>query len=168
MICSQSAPGSKPSLTDSGIAEPRGNSFSGFRAEDLLRHVTPVVTAVMVDAEFFLKRSRRLFGDSDPDATADRLHRLARDHLIESRGRRIARLYRIFVYDAPPACWKGHTPLGKRALDLSKSPIAQWRHRFHLRRDPAVTPDPISYHTHIGHDDAQIGYDVRSALRRTP
>lgn len=131
MIKPSSAPGSKPSLTDSGIAEPRGNSFSGGSAVDLLRHVTPVVTAVMVDAEFFLKRARRLFGTTSPRDAAERLHKLALDHLNDAKGRRTARLYRIFVYDAPPAAWKGHTPLGKKSLNLAQSPTAQWRHEFH-------------------------------------
>ncbi|MCX7672777.1 MAG: NYN domain-containing protein [Thiobacillaceae bacterium] len=131
MIMPSSAPGSKPFLTDSGIAEPRGNSFSGGRAADLLRHVTPIVTAVMVDAEFFLKRARRLFGHQSPSNAAEKLHKLALDHLNDAKGRRIARLYRIFVYDAPPTAWKGHTPLGKKSIDLSRSPTAQWRIEFH-------------------------------------
>ncbi|MGK0673182.1 MAG: NYN domain-containing protein [Halothiobacillaceae bacterium] len=62
---------------------------------------------------------------------AERLHKLELDHLNDAKGRRTARLYRIFVYDAPPAAWKGHTPLGKKSLDLAKSPKAQWRQEFH-------------------------------------
>lgn len=131
MITSPSAPGSKPSLTDSGIAEPRGNSFSGSRDADLLRHVTPVVTAVMVDAGFFLKRAKRLFGPVSPRDAAEKLHKLSLDHLNDTKGRRTARLYRIFVYDAPPAVWKGHTPVGKKSLDLAQLPPARWRYEFH-------------------------------------
>lgn len=127
-----SAPGSKPSLIDSGIAEPRGSSFSGPGTGDLLRHVTPIVTAVMVDAGFFLKRARHVFGSLSPEAAAKKLHRLALDHLNDNKDRqRTARLYRIFVYDAPPVAWKGHTPLGKKSLDLGKSDTALWRHKFH-------------------------------------
>lgn len=131
MIYPSSAPGSKPSLIDSGIAEPRGDSRSGSNGVDLLRHVTPVVTAVMVDAGFFLKRARRIFGNQEPDHLAKKLHRLALDHLNDAEGRRTARLYRVFVYDAPPSAWKGHTPLGKKALDLSRTPTAETRNRFH-------------------------------------
>ena len=131
MLGSASAPGSKPSLTDSGIAEPRGDSFSSSGTGDLLRHVSPVVTAVLIDVGFFLRRARRLFGDLAPQEAAKRLHRQALDHLNDDRGRRTARLYRIFVYDAPPALWKGHTPLGRKSIDLSKSSTAQWRHAFH-------------------------------------
>ncbi len=87
----------------------------------------------MVDAEFFLRRARRLFGSLSPEAAAKKLHGLALDHLNENnKGRqRVARLYRIFVYDAPPAAWKGHTPLGKKSIDLGKSATAEWRHKFH-------------------------------------
>lgn len=131
MIKPSSAPGSKPSLTDSGTAEPRGNSFPGGHTADLLRHITPVVTAVMVDAEFFLRRARRLFGELTPSDMADQLHKMALTHLNDSNGQRTARLYRIFVYDAPPAAWKGHKPLSKRPLDLSRSATAQWRRAFH-------------------------------------
>lgn len=131
MLKPSTAPGSKLSLTDSGIAEPRGNSFSGGRSADLLRHLTPVVSAVMVDAGFFLRRARRLFGDLSPREAAEKLHKLALDHLNDARGQRTARLYRIFVYDAPPTAWKGHTPLGRKPLDLAQSPTAQWRHDFH-------------------------------------
>jgi len=132
MMGPSSAPGSKPSLTDPGMAEPRGNSFSGGCAADLLRYTTPTVTAVMVDAGFFLKRARHVYGALSPREAADKLHKLALCHLNDPKtGLPMARLYRIFVYDAPPATWKGHTPLGRKSLDLAKSPVAQWRREFH-------------------------------------
>jgi len=53
MVNPLSAPGSKPARTHSGQAEPRGDSSS----ESILRHMSPTVTAVMVDAAFFLKRA---------------------------------------------------------------------------------------------------------------
>lgn len=138
MIQSSSALGSKPSLTHSGNAEPRGDSFSGpngsangERSSNLLRHLSPVVTAVLVDAEFFLRRAHRIFGPQTPQAAADKLHWLALAHLNDAKGRRSARLYRIFVYDAPPAAWKGHTPLGKKSIDITHSPTTLWRREFH-------------------------------------
>jgi len=131
MVKLSSAPGSKPSLTDSGNAEPRGVPISSSPTRSLLAHVSPTVTAVMVDAAFFLHRSRRIFGDQTPKQAAGKLHRLALDHLNDGRRRRVARLYRIFVYDAPPAAWKGHTPLGKQAVDFLKTPTAGWRRDFH-------------------------------------
>jgi hypothetical protein len=54
MIVSRSALGSKPALTDSELAEPRGFSF--------LRHSSLTLTAVLVDAGFFLKRAARIYG----------------------------------------------------------------------------------------------------------
>lgn len=138
MIQPSSALGSKPSLTHSGNAEPRGDSFSGSngsqnggRSGDLLRHLSPVVAAVLVDAGFFLTRAHRIFGSLPPKAAAEKLHSLALTHLNDAKGRRTARLYRIFVYDAPPAAWKGHTPLGKKSIDFTNSPTAQWRREFH-------------------------------------
>jgi hypothetical protein len=101
MISPRSAPGSKPALTDSELAEPRGFSF--------LRHCSLTLTAVLVDAGFFLKRATRIYGPQAPEVTARQLHRIALDHLNDDRGHRVSRLYRIFVYDAPPAEWKGHT-----------------------------------------------------------
>ena len=131
MIRSSSAPGSKPSLSHRGSAEPRGSSFLRSRPTELLYHVSPTVTAVMVDAGFYLIRARRIFGRQHPDEAAKKLHQLALNHLNDDNGQRIARLYRIFVYDAPPAIWKGHTPIGKKAIDLSQSATAKWRTTFH-------------------------------------
>ncbi|MEX0387406.1 NYN domain-containing protein [Spiribacter onubensis] len=57
---------------------------------------------------------------------------MALGHLNDSQsGERVARLYRIFVYDAPPSGWKGHTPISKRALDYSQTATARWRTAFH-------------------------------------
>lgn len=131
MVKASSAPGSKSSLNDPENAEPGGNSFQGGRKSDLLRHVTPTVTAVMVDAGFFLKRARAIFGSLSPELAAEKVLHLALDHLNDSSGRRTSRLYRIFVYDAPPASWKGHTPLKKDSVDFSKTDIAKWRNEFH-------------------------------------
>jgi uncharacterized LabA/DUF88 family protein len=106
-------------------------STNDLQAGDLLRHLSPLVTAILVDAEFFLKRARYIFGPQPPDAAANKLHRLALEHLNDDKGRRTARLYRIFVYDAPPAAWKGHKPISKEPVDIFLSPTAQWRREFH-------------------------------------
>lgn len=127
-----SAPGSTPSLGHPGSADPRGFCFSDTRT-DLLRHVTPVVSAILVDAAFFLRRSRQIFGEAPPETTAKRLHRIALDHLNDDQGRRIARLYRIFVYDAPPVIWRGHTPVSKIPINLGDSGTATWRRSFHQK-----------------------------------
>lgn len=123
MIHTQSALGSKPTLSNSGSAEPGGFSF--------LRHSSPTITAVLVDAGFFLKRALRIYGHQLPDAIARHLHKLALEHLNDEKGRRVARLYRIFVYDAPPVAWKGHLPISKKPVDFGNSDTARWRLAFH-------------------------------------
>ena len=123
MISTRSALGSTPALTYPELAEPRGFSF--------LRHSSLTLTAVLVDAGFFLKRATRIYGHQTPEATARQLHRMALDHLNDERGRRVARLYRIFVYDAAPADWRGHTPIGKQFIDYGRSDLAEWRRAFH-------------------------------------
>jgi len=101
------------------------------KTSDLLYHVSPTITAVMVDVGFYLTQAQRIFGKQFPDDAARSLHKQALDHLNDSKGRRVARLYRIFVYDAPPAVWKGHSPLSKKAIDLGESATAKWRNTFH-------------------------------------
>lgn len=123
MIAYRSAPGSKLALTDSEPAEVRSSSF--------LRYASPTVTAILVDAGFFLKRAARIYGHQNPETAARQLHRIALTHLNDDHGRRVARLYRIFVYDAPPADWKGHAPISKRSVDYGRSDLAQWRRAFH-------------------------------------
>ncbi len=127
MIEKSSAPGSKPSQTHSGRADPGGVSFSN----SILGHISPTVTAVLVDVAFFLKRARLIFGRLTPQEAAQRLHRVALDHLNGARNQRVARLHRIFVYDAPPVAWKGHRPISKTPVDLLQSPTARWRSDFH-------------------------------------
>jgi uncharacterized LabA/DUF88 family protein len=130
MVKPSSALGSKPSLTDSEIADPKGFSTSR-QLNVLLRHLSPIVTAVLIDAEFFLKRLRYIFGTLSPNEAAQKLHEMALQHLNADNGRRPARLYRIFVYDAPPAKWKGHTALEKKSIDISQTDLARWRREFH-------------------------------------
>jgi uncharacterized LabA/DUF88 family protein len=132
MIKPTSALASTPSLIDPETAEPKGIPFSGspqsISTDDLMHHFSPIVTAVMVDAEFFLRRVKRICGELSPEEAALKLHEMALLHL---NGRHPSRLYRIFVYDAPPAEGRHHTPLNKRSLDFSKSDLAIWRRAFH-------------------------------------
>jgi hypothetical protein len=69
MIPTSSAPGSKPALTNPELAEPRGFSF--------LRRCSLTLTAVLVDAAFFLKRAARIYGHQTPEMAAKQLHRIA-------------------------------------------------------------------------------------------
>ena len=57
-----------------------------------LRHSSLTLTAVLVDASFFLKRAARIYGKQTPEATAKQLHRIALDHLNDEQGHRVARL----------------------------------------------------------------------------
>jgi uncharacterized LabA/DUF88 family protein len=94
--------------------------------------MSPIVTAILVDAGFFIKRARWIFGRQKPEDAAAKLHRIALGHLNHGKtGLRVARLYRILVYDAPPAEWKGHSPISKQAVDYSQTPTALWRRAFH-------------------------------------
>jgi len=159
-----SAPGSTPSHDHPGSAEPRGLSFSDTRF-DLLRHVTPVIAAVLIDAAFFLRRSRVIFGEAPAEAAARRLHKMALDHLHDDQGRRIARLYRIFVYDAPPAIWRG---MRKVALRLGEVPASH----VHWQLKPGVIKElakGLRKWEALGDDDFQLnlrqkGVDMRLGL----
>jgi hypothetical protein len=95
-----------------------------------------------VDAGFFLKRAARVYGQQSPEAAAKQLHRITLDHLNDDQGRRVARLYRIFVYDAPPAEWKGHMPISKRSVDYGRSDLAHWRRTFHQHRSAQLPKGP--------------------------
>lgn len=123
MISVKTALGSTPALTKSRACRPPGLF--------LLRHSSPTLTAVLVDAGFFLKRAASIYGRRSPEAMAKQLHHIALDHLNDTQGRRVARLYRIFVYDAPPAEWKGHTPISKKFVNFETSEFARWRRSFH-------------------------------------
>lgn len=156
MMHPQSAPGSKPAPTNLGQAEPRGFSF--------LRHVSPTLTAVLVDAAFFLKRAQIIYGRHSAQEVARQLHKIALGHLNDDGGHRVSRLYRIFVYDAPPALWKGHLPVSGQAVDFSKSNESKWRLEFHeslkcLRKVALRLGEVPTTHTHW-----QLKPDVSKAL----
>lgn len=42
-----------------------------------------------------------------------------------------AELYRIFFYDCPPLTKKMHRPISKKAIDLAKTPEAEFRFQVH-------------------------------------
>ena len=113
MIPSRSAPGSKPALTDSELAEPRGFS--------LLRHSSLTLTAVLVDGGFFLKRAAQT-----PDAAARQLHRIALDHLKAAQAMNLGLDGLTDLFAAP------RVPEGLCAID------ARARHR--RQRDPTGDP----------------------------
>jgi len=71
-----SASGSKHSRLHSGNAESRG-FFASKEMHRLLTHLSPVVAAVLVDAAFFLRRSKSIFGEQSPEESAKKLHEIA-------------------------------------------------------------------------------------------
>lgn len=98
--------------------------------------------AFLVDADFFLRQRRYHLNDpaaDDPRIAAKDLRRHCQRHLYW-RQEQIGRLYRIFVYDCPPIQKKAHQLVTKRAIDFSKTPLAQFRLKFHdeLRHTPNV------------------------------
>lgn len=86
-------------------------------------------TAILVDGDFFLRCHRRISGQQEPERVAQELHRICLDHLRQKDGTR--ELYRIFFYDCPPVMKKVHNPLTGKALDFSKTPVAEFRLRLH-------------------------------------
>lgn len=93
-------------------------------------------TAVLIDGAFFIKRIRALKLAQDPyDAArfADLAFSYALLHLnhkISGKGH-TDDLYRIFFYDCVPFEKKMHNPISGRAVDFSKTPEAQFRHKLH-------------------------------------
>jgi uncharacterized LabA/DUF88 family protein len=93
-----------------------------------------MVTAILVDGAFFLKRFPKLYKDcdySDPSMVAKTMHKMACYHLNDYKGSQIHDLYRIFFYDCPPITKKAHYPISKKAIDFSKTPTAKFRLELH-------------------------------------
>jgi uncharacterized LabA/DUF88 family protein len=91
-------------------------------------------TAIFVDAGFFLKRFPKAYrgkDSRDPAIVAKTLHEMALDHLTQKAAADRKDLYRIFVYDCPPLTKKVEYPVSKNSVDFSRTPIAQFRARFH-------------------------------------
>ena len=79
MVGEISTPGSKRPARHPGAAEP-----GGFILEPA---ASPVVTAVLVDAAFFIKGMRRLYGRAaSPELVAKKLHATGLKHLNEWDG----------------------------------------------------------------------------------
>jgi uncharacterized LabA/DUF88 family protein len=88
-----------------------------------------MATAILIDGDFFIRRYRFLIGNQRAQKVANDLHRMCREHLKQSDGKR--ELYRIFFYDCPPLTKKAHNPISKKAVDFSATPTAIWRTELH-------------------------------------
>ncbi|MBU2786189.1 NYN domain-containing protein [Acidithiobacillus ferriphilus] len=90
-----------------------------------------VVTAVLIDGAYFVKRFRAIEPRNAHDGkrAAEQAWRYAVRHLAERNSK--SELYRIFFYDCPPVEKKMHLPFSKEAIDFSKSPEALFRRELH-------------------------------------
>lgn len=106
-------------------------------------------TALVIDGAYFLRRFKKAFpkrDPSDPQAVAKAVEWLAFYHVAtritpsvmnaklatqQWRPEESEFLYRIFFYDCPPLTKKMHYPVSGKAIDLSRSPEAEFRFQFH-------------------------------------
>lgn len=89
-------------------------------------------TAILVDGGFFLRRYRRIYGDTDPGVAASKMHELCMNHLYDRKTRRReSDLYRILFYDCPPMKKKAHLPISRKAIDYGKTDTFEFRTAFH-------------------------------------
>lgn len=93
-------------------------------------------TAVLVDGNFYLHRSKSLWGKKDPCDRAKELHDYAVKHITKSRDAKIEygkrSLYRIFYYDCPPLdSGSVHQPWDGGCRTFSKkNPSNRWSSDF--------------------------------------
>ncbi|WP_315524017.1 NYN domain-containing protein [Pseudoramibacter alactolyticus] len=88
-----------------------------------------ITTAILVDGDFYLKRSRKVFGNRSPEDRAKELYNYCTRHLTENHRRH--KLYRIFYYDCPPMTTTVYHPLRKDNENFSSSQQSRWRKDFH-------------------------------------
>jgi len=85
-------------------------------------------TAILVDGGFFRKRSKFLWGEHAPAATADALAAYCKRHLREHSTHH--ELYRIFYYDCPPVEKQVYHPFLKRTVNLGATRDYAWMCEF--------------------------------------
>ena len=88
-------------------------------------------TAILVDGAFYLKMSKKLFGEKNPEERADELYEYCLRHLKYPHKDSCRELYRIFFYNCPPSDKTVYNPLTKKSVNLSKQPIYKWTNDFH-------------------------------------
>ena len=94
-----------------------------------------IKAAILIDGGYFLRRLptvRRDINVHDPKAVAQSVNQLVRGHLSQLNDvyglpNYFQLLYRTFYYDAQPYEGKEHTPVGRRAIDYSKTSQAAFR-----------------------------------------
>ncbi len=88
--------------------------------------------AILVDGGFYNRRAKSLWGDHDPVASAEILHKYCMQHLIHKENKNTVRdqLYRIFYYDCPPMDRNVYHPLLKKDKSMKKEPLYTWMTEF--------------------------------------
>lgn len=89
-----------------------------------------VPTAILIDGGFFLSRYRFIYPegqDHSPERIVENLMKIACSHAFRHHGDP----YRIFFYDCKPFSKKAHNPVTKKAIDFSKTKVAEHRTKIH-------------------------------------
>lgn len=90
-----------------------------------------MLTAILIDGSFFLKRYRSIYGSSNsPKKVAQDLHDMCKKHTPASYYD-TSELYRIFFYDCPPLDKKFQHPLTKKGIDFKKTTEYSFRMNLH-------------------------------------
>jgi uncharacterized LabA/DUF88 family protein len=120
------------------------------------RKADQVLTAILIDGAYFVKRFRAIEPHNAHDAqrATDLAFRWALSHLQEDNSKHD--LYRIFFYDCPPLTKKLHNPISKKAVDFGQSDEARFRLALHecLKRKRKVA-------LRLGH----LAQDVRWTIK---
>jgi uncharacterized LabA/DUF88 family protein len=94
----------------------------------ILKEVSMIRLAILVDGAFYRKRAHYFWGDVDPAKRAKELYDYCRKH--SSNKNEDISLYRVFYYDCPPSNKRVYHPLTQKTVDLSKSDINKWTVNF--------------------------------------
>lgn len=81
-----------------------------------------MLTAILVDGSFYIKRYRALIGKDVPAIqVAKDLYTMCLAHLTAHHKGKSNDLYRILFYDCEPISKKAHNPVNNKPIDFSKS-----------------------------------------------
>jgi len=88
--------------------------------------------AILVDGGYYLRRAKKLWGETTGEEAATMLHDYCCLHLSHKEGGQTVRdnLYRIFYYDCPPLDRSVFHPLLQRNKSMKKEPLYQFMMSF--------------------------------------
>ena len=96
-----------------------------------MKGINQIRVAILIDGAFFLMRYKTLyrknkgFDPRDPVKVANDLYDLVNQHAKDKY------LYRVLYYDARPLTKKSHNPISNKAIDFSKSNVAEFKLAFY-------------------------------------